>query len=588
MNTTKKLFSLLLFLSIFAALSVSAASFRAEGFNWEITSDSTIRLAKESPYQFYYDIEDDLVIPEFVNYNGNDYSVTAIGDNALALTKITAIQIPNSVKYIGRFAFFGCTKLESLTLNCDTIDDVAFDACTGLKTLTICGGVKKIGMNSFENCINLSEVNFESGDELLKISSNLFDYSPIKSIYLDRDLSVSIDNDSLIETITFGSHVTKIPSLFCTHNNLLSQLVFPENVKSIGAMAFFECTGLKEVDFGDGVEVIGDRAFNDCSKLKTIRLGDKVENIGSSAFAHCKELSNLLLPSSLRVIGSWSFYDCPRITELIIPNSVSSIHGYAFKDCTGLKKVIIEDSSSHLEMESRGDVEIFGDCQIQEVYMGRDITGPDNAVFSFYKDSPFSNMKTIKRFTIGNKVTSIPSYFFSGCDGIRTLVFLKVNNIGFSACGGCLRLKAIVLGNRLSCIDDYGFNGCELDAVYTMGTTPPTLYHQVFHPCNETATLYVPTGSMTAYQSADGWKEFKNIVEISEAEFNEAIDHLEEMYGYVAGDANGDREVNILDVNTVVDAILEGKQDISYDMNDDFEVNIADINAIINMILSGE
>ena len=586
MNTTKKLFSLLLFLSIFAVLPLRATSFRAEGFNWEITSDSTIRLAKESPYQFFYDIEGDLVIPEFVNYNGHDYSVTAIGDNALALTKITAIQIPNSVKYIGRFAFNGCTKLESLTLNCDTIDNVAFNACTGLKTLTIRGGVKKIGMNSFGNCINLSEVNFESGDELLKISSNLFDYSPIKSIYLDRDLSASIDNDSLIETITFGDHITNIPSLFCTHNNLLSQLVFPDNVKSIGAMAFFECTGLKEIDFGDGVEVIGDRAFNDCSKLKTIRLGEKIENIGSSAFAHCKELRNLLLPSSVRVIGSWSFFDCPGITELIIPNSVSSIHGYAFQGCTGLKKVIIENGSSHLEMESRGDVEIFGGCPVQEVYMGRNITGPDNAVFSFYRDSPFSNMKTIKKFTIGNKVTSIPSYFFSGCDGIRTLVFPKVNNIGFSACGGSPHLKAVVLGNRLSYVNDYGFHDCELDAVYTMGTTPPKLYHQVFRPCNETATLYVPAGSMAAYQSADGWKEFKNIVEISDAEFNEAIDHLEEMYGYVAGDANGDREVNISDVNTIVDAILDSKQDINYDMNDDFEVNIADINAVIDYILN--
>ena len=60
------------------------------------------------------------------------------------------------------------------------------------------------------------------------------------------------------------------------------------------------------------------------------------------------------------------------------------------------------------------------------------------------------------------------------------------------------------------------------------------------------------------------------------------------MYGYVAGDANGDREVNISDVNTIVDAILDGKQEINYDMNDDFEINIADINAVINMILSGE
>ena len=118
---------------------------------------------------------------------------------------------------------------------------------------------------------------------------------------------------------------------------------------------------------------------------------------------------------------------------------------------------------------------------------------------------------------------------------------------------------------------------------------PPTLGRTVFSTktTNE-GTLFVPTGATGAYQETNGWKDFKNIVEISDAEFNEAIDHLDEMYGYVEGDANGDREVNISDVNTIVDAILDGKQEINYDMNDDFEINIADINAVINMILSGE
>ena len=54
----------------------------------------------------------------------------------------------------------------------------------------------------------------------------------------------------------------------------------------------------------------------------------------------------------------------------------------------------------------------------------------------------------------------------------------------------------------------------------------------------------------------------------------------------VAGDVNGDREVNIADVNAVIDMILTGNMMPAGDVNGDGEVNIADVNAIIDIILS--
>lgn len=53
------------------------------------------------------------------------------------------------------------------------------------------------------------------------------------------------------------------------------------------------------------------------------------------------------------------------------------------------------------------------------------------------------------------------------------------------------------------------------------------------------------------------------------------------------GDANGDGEVNISDVNAVIDMILSGDSDSAGDVNHDGEVNISDVNALIDIILNG-
>ncbi len=54
----------------------------------------------------------------------------------------------------------------------------------------------------------------------------------------------------------------------------------------------------------------------------------------------------------------------------------------------------------------------------------------------------------------------------------------------------------------------------------------------------------------------------------------------------IAGDVNGDGEVNIADINALIDLILNEGGDAAGDVNGDGEVNIADINAVIDLILN--
>ena len=84
------------------------------------------------------------------------------------------------------------------------------------------------------------------------------------------------------------------------------------------------------------------------------------------------------------------------------------------------------------------------------------------------------------------------------------------------------------------------------------------------------ATLYVPKGSKAAYEAADGWKDFKEIVEV------------------VYGDADGDGDVDPKDVELVVDYIMNGKTEglhlVNADANGNKVLNVVDIVKMINAI----
>ena len=58
----------------------------------------------------------------------------------------------------------------------------------------------------------------------------------------------------------------------------------------------------------------------------------------------------------------------------------------------------------------------------------------------------------------------------------------------------------------------------------------------------------------------------------------------------ITGDVNGDKKVDIADINTIIDIILEMSSPDDYDgrsdVNGDGKTDIADINAVIDLILA--
>ena len=634
---------LLLALALLAVLQANALTFEYGQFTYVTTSDTTVRLAYRG-WMNPYHVTGHLEIPSTVSYEGVEYSVSEISDNAFANNGITSLVIPGTVKRIGINTFYrcpltelileegvqlidigafaGCHQLETLTLpssittikpgafTCQAlksvyikgaayIDTWAFQTCSALEYVTLGKDVSEVGSKAFTRCSKLTEITIEDGENIFNCDSEAFDDAPITTMYIGRDLKSAMpaNHCNTLEHVTIGPKVTYIVQFMFSDCTKLIEIVIPNSVTRIQEYAFEDCIGLKEVVIGDGVEKLSNYAFQNCTGLTSLTMGKNVKKIGQGTFLNCVGLSSedVQFPDSLETINAHAFTNCTGLKEITIPSNVKRLANSVFQGCSNLKKVVIDNTQDEIYFESNSAIERgleFKGCPLQEVYMGRnqgrntcfDNVDDDDWPLSDISDAPFSGIKTLKKVTICNQVTWIPEYYYA-FTGIYTVVIPNsVKSIQRSAFSGCSNLNAIVLGNGLNTIDNSVFYTGSLKAVYSMKIDPPTLGNTVFYyTTTSEGTLYVPIGSKAAYQSATGWKEFRNIVEIDN--FDEAISHLEEMYGYLHGDANGDREVNISDVNTVIDAILEGKQEMKYDMNDDYEINIADINSIINTIL---
>ena len=78
-------------------------------------------------------------------------------------------------------------------------------------------------------------------------------------------------------------------------------------------------------------------------------------------------------------------------------------------------------------------------------------------------------------------------------------------------------LTRVVIPSTVKNIGSMAFAGCSgMNKIEIEADIPPTLQTKVFdETTTSTATLVVPKGSKEAYKSAEGWKEFADIVEVS-------------------------------------------------------------------------
>ena len=395
----------------------------------------------------------------YYNFSGTNAEVTyySLNSDSNKDAYKGSVVIPESVTYNNK------------TYSVTSIGNVAFGDCTELTSVIIGNGVKSIGYRAFYSCSGLTSVTI-----------------PNSVTSIDRQ---AFSLCSGLISVSIGSGVT-----------------------SIGKEVFVNCTGLSSVTIGNNVTSIGDYAFGWCSGLTSVTIPNSVTSIGSGTFQSCSKLTSVTIPSSVTSIGDDAFASCTSLTSVTIPNSVTSIGDQAFGWCSGLTSITIPNS-----VTSIGKATFYGCSKLSSVTIPICVTKIGDGAFAGCSGLTSiivntGNIKYDSRNNCNGIIETASSTLILGCK--NTTIPNSVTSIGDYAFYGCIDLISIVIPNSVTRIGGYAFNGCSsLTSVTAINPTPVAITQNVF--TNRTnATLYVPIGSKTAYEVADYWKEFKEIVEI--------------------------------------------------------------------------
>ena len=156
----------------------------------------------------------------------------------------------DKVKFLGRSAFAGMDKLQSIGLpnDIDSIPEFSFFECESLCNISIPTSVHHIASYSFQHTA-ITELNLP--DSVITLGDAVF----------SRCFS--------LETVKFSKHLVIIPERTFDSCKTLHELEIPKNVKQIGKEAFADTIALERVRFCGKVESISETAFKG-SGLKEI------------------------------------------------------------------------------------------------------------------------------------------------------------------------------------------------------------------------------------------------------------------------------------------------------------------------------
>ena len=378
----------------------------------------------------------DIVINDTVTYEGANYAVTSMADDAFAnCNQLTSIVLPQTLRNLGKNAFLSCTRLTSCIIPDSTITEIPFEAFlkAGLIEFRVPEGVTYIEQRSFEQMPNLLRVHLANSVKSLTSWS----------FYNLPALQDPIYNDSLFVLMP---------------DNYQGAYTIPSSIKVICNMAFYGCTKVTSLTIPEGVERIESLSlfFSLNSSVKTLHIPSTVNYIGPNAICSGR-LETVTVSADNQHYTTWNGLVCTKDMKTLVycpdrkyvnttlPESIEHIAPFAFYVASNLYK---------LEMPN---VKTIGEYAFVQNSL-ESLTLP--ACLEEIGDEAFSESYDLTSVTIPASVTNIGEEVFSYSRKLNKAV---INNaiIGKGQFYKATGLETIEIGTNLREIRAYAFQQCQ-------------------------------------------------------------------------------------------------------------------------------
>ena len=409
----------------------------------------------------------DVVITSTVTQDDVVYTVTSFAKNAFYNSpQMTSLTIPKSVTSIKyhRGFFYNCNKLASIVVEegnpnydsregCNALIETASNKLLyGTPSSFIPNSITTIGVAAMTH-LNVTTLTIPNS--VTTIEDGAFSgCTELTSVYIGTGLEHIGEN--------IFNECNQLKTVEINSNALVSKNYTFEEI-NVGGI--FWGSSVEEIILGENVTSVGERAFVR-SNFKSLKMSDNLTSIGNYAFWECSKLTSIDFSNNLEYIGQWAFAGCMELPSVTIPRSVKCIDLIAFQWCNKLTKVEVNSN----EVVSRDGEQFY-------------------TLMSCFG-------KQVKEYMLGEDVKKIAYIAFAESE----------------------KLTTVTISSHLTCVDDSAFHKCtSLEDVYLYAEQVPQTGKDIFVDSNyKNATLHVPANAVEAYRNAEQWKDFGNIVALTE------------------------------------------------------------------------
>ena len=382
--------------------------------------------------------------------------------------RITTVNIPSSVTYIGRDAFRNCTSLT--TANFDNAVGWYYTSSSSATTGTTISGLSapataaehlKTNYASYywkcnpSKAISVYSNNTNLGTVIGSGTYNIGDRVTLTATPTDigrfvewRSGSTTGTRVSTSATYSFtlsSSSPTSYYAIFEENYTILEGFTFNNLPSNTGELVSYTGTDTSvEIPSSYSTTVIdGETVFIEGDDYTVTAIADASSNTSGAFYSARTTLRNVSIPDTVTSIGDYAFASCSNLTTYNNPTRLNRIGEAAFMSCINLTSITIPSSVTSL-----GEV-AFANCQrLTNINFNAQV--PD---YTSSQVSPFFNVGATSRnvtLTIGSNVNRIPSYFMNAESPNTARTYITeivlsegVEEIGFQAFRACNYMTSI-------------------------------------------------------------------------------------------------------------------------------------------------